>query len=59
MKSRLTTTSMNIIEAYIKFAGLQDDPKGLLFRTVAGKTSRLTTLPLSVGTVNEGTSAGL
>ena len=35
------------IEAYIKVAGLQDDPKGLLFRTVAGKTGRLTTLPLS------------
>jgi len=35
------------IEAYIKVAGLQDDPKGLLFRTVAGKTGRLTPLPLS------------
>jgi site-specific recombinase XerD len=35
------------IEAYIKVASLQDDPKGLLFRTVAGKTGRLTTLPLS------------
>jgi integrase/recombinase XerD len=35
------------MEAYIKVAGLQDDPKGLLFRTVAGKTGRLTTLPLS------------
>ena len=35
------------IEAYIKIAALQNDPKGLLFRTVAGKTGRLTTLPLS------------
>lgn len=35
------------IEAYIKGAGLQEDPKGLLFRTVAGKTGRLTILPLS------------
>lgn len=35
------------IEAYIKTAALQDDPKGLLFRTIAGKTGRLTTLPLS------------
>jgi len=35
------------IEAYIKVAGLQDDPKGFIFRTVAGKTGRLTTLPLS------------
>jgi site-specific recombinase XerD len=35
------------IEAYIKAAGLEGDPKGLLFRTVAGKTGRLTTLPLS------------
>jgi site-specific recombinase XerD len=35
------------MEAYIKVAGLQGDPKGLLFRTVAGKTCRLTTLPLS------------
>jgi integrase len=35
------------IEAYIKTAGLQGDPKGLLFRTVAGKTGRLTALPLS------------
>jgi site-specific recombinase XerD len=35
------------IEAYIKVAGLQDDPKGLLFRTIAGKTGRLTPLPLS------------
>jgi hypothetical protein len=31
----------------LKVAGLQDDPEGLLFRTVAGKTGRLTTLPLS------------
>ena len=30
------------MEAYIKVAGLQDDPKGLLFRMVAGKTGRLT-----------------
>jgi integrase/recombinase XerD len=35
------------VEAYIKLAGLHGDPKGLLFRTVAGKTGRLTTLPLS------------
>jgi integrase/recombinase XerD len=35
------------IEAYMKVAGLHDDPKGLLFRTVAGKTGRLTALPLS------------
>jgi hypothetical protein len=35
------------IEAYIKVAGLQDNPKGLLFRTVAGRTGRLTPLPLS------------
>lgn len=35
------------LEAYIKVAGLQDDSKGLLFRTVAGKSGRLTTLPLS------------
>jgi integrase len=35
------------IEAHIKVAGLEGDPKGLLFRTVAGKTGRLTTLPLS------------
>jgi len=35
------------IEAYIKVAGLHGDPKGLLFRTVAGKTGRLTTRPLS------------
>jgi len=35
------------MEAYIKVAGLQDDAKGLLFRTVAGKTGRLTTLRLS------------
>jgi len=35
------------IEAYIKIAGLHSDPKGLLFRTVAGKTGRLTALPLS------------
>ena len=35
------------IEAYIKVAGLQDDAKGYLFRTVAGKTGRLTPLPLS------------
>lgn len=35
------------IEAYIKDAGLQVDPKGLLFRTIAGKTGRLTALPLS------------
>ncbi len=35
------------IETYIKVASLQDDPKGLLFRTVAGKTGRVTTLPLS------------
>jgi integrase len=35
------------IEAYLKVAGLQDDPKGFLFRTVAGKTGRLTPLPLS------------
>ena len=34
-------------EAYIKVAGLHGDPKGLLFRTVAGKTGRLTTRPLS------------
>jgi len=34
-------------EAYKKVAGLQDDPKGLLFRTVAAKTGRLTALPLS------------
>jgi len=35
------------IEACMKVAGLQDDPKRLLFRTVAGKTGRLTALPLS------------
>ncbi|HXM64495.1 MAG TPA: tyrosine-type recombinase/integrase [Terriglobales bacterium] len=35
------------IETYIKVAGLEGDPKGFLFRTVAGKTGRLTTLPLS------------
>jgi len=35
------------IEAYIKVAGLHGDPKGLLFRTVAGKIGRLTALPLS------------
>jgi len=35
------------IEAYIKDATLESDPKGLLFRTVAGKTGRLTALPLS------------
>jgi integrase len=35
------------VEGYIKAAGLQGDPKGLLFRTVAGKTGRLTALPLS------------
>jgi integrase len=35
------------MEAYIKVAGLQDDPKGLLFRTIAGKTGRLTALPLN------------
>jgi len=35
------------LDAYIKVAGLRDDPKGLLFRTVAGKTGRLTSLPLS------------
>lgn len=35
------------IEAYIKVAGLHDDPKGYLFRTVAGKTGRFTPLPLS------------
>jgi integrase/recombinase XerD len=35
------------IEAYIKVAGLEGDQKGLLFRTVAGKTGRLTALPLS------------
>jgi integrase/recombinase XerD len=35
------------IEAYIKVAGLQDDTKGFLFRTIAGKTGRLTPLPLS------------
>lgn len=35
------------IEAYMKVAGLQGDPKGFLFRTVAGKTGRLTALPLS------------
>ena len=35
------------MEAYIKVAGLQDDSKGFLFRTVAGKTGRLTPLPLS------------
>jgi integrase/recombinase XerD len=35
------------IEANIKVAGLEGDLKGLLFRTVAGKTGRLTTLPLS------------
>jgi integrase len=35
------------IEGYIKVAGLHDDPKGLLFRTVAGKTGWLTALPLS------------
>jgi integrase len=35
------------IQAYIKGAALQDDPKGLLFRTVAGKTVRLTELPLT------------
>jgi integrase/recombinase XerD len=35
------------VEAYIKIAGLEADPKGLLFRTVAGKTGRLTALPLS------------
>ena len=34
------------IEAYIKVAGIGDDPKGFLFRTVAGKTGQLTTLPL-------------
>jgi site-specific recombinase XerD len=35
------------IEEYLKVARLQDDPKGFLFRTVAGKTGRLTPLPLS------------
>lgn len=35
------------IETYIKVAGLEGDPKGFLFRTVAGKTGRLTPLPLS------------
>lgn len=35
------------MDAYIKVAGQQDDPKGFLFRTVAGKTGKLTTLPLS------------
>jgi hypothetical protein len=35
------------IEAYIKVAGLEGDPKTFLFRTVAGKTGRLTPLPLS------------
>jgi integrase/recombinase XerD len=35
------------IEAYIKVVGLQDDPKGYLFRTVAGKTGGVTPLPLS------------
>jgi site-specific recombinase XerD len=35
------------LEKYIKGAGLQDEPKGWLFRTVAGKTGRLTALPLS------------
>ena len=35
------------IEGYIKVASLQDDPKGFLFRTVAGETGRLTPLPLS------------
>ena len=35
------------IEAYIKVAGIVDDAKGFLFRTVAGKTGRLTTLPSS------------
>jgi integrase/recombinase XerD len=34
-------------EAYIKVGGIQGDPKGFMFRTVAGKTGRLTTLPLS------------
>jgi len=35
------------IEAYTKVAGIGDDPKGFLFRTVAGKSGQLTTLPLS------------
>jgi integrase/recombinase XerD len=35
------------VEEFIKVAGLQDDPKGFLFRTVAGKTGKLITLPLS------------
>jgi integrase/recombinase XerD len=35
------------IEAYIKVAGVQGHPKGFLFRTVAGKTGRLTPLLLS------------
>jgi site-specific recombinase XerD len=35
------------LEAYIKVAQLEGDSKGFLFRTVAGKTGMLTTLPLS------------
>jgi hypothetical protein len=35
------------VAAFIKDAGLQADTKGYLFRTVAGKTGRLTALPLS------------
>jgi site-specific recombinase XerD len=35
------------MEAYINVAGLEGDLKGFLFRTVAGKTGKLTTLPLS------------
>ncbi len=41
------------MEAYIKVAGLQDDAKGVLFRTIAGKTGRLTPLPLSQAGVRE------
>lgn len=35
------------LEAYIKAAALDGDPKGILFRSVAGKTGRLTELPVS------------
>jgi integrase len=35
------------IEAYIKSARLATDAKGRLFRSIAGKTGKLTALPLS------------
>jgi len=49
MKSRRTTIEMGIWRhiCIYKGAGLQHDPKGLVFRTVAGKAGRLTQLPLS------------